>query len=341
MKYFSYVLTLLVLLSCDDEAVKTVEFNVNDLKHEDYSKNIIDLSTDSIMSYPYPFIHGEYLLLCDMRKGLDGKAIHIFDTKSLKYMASTASMGEDPGKIMRIGEVALSDNSSIFWVPDFAKLKLFKFNIDSAINNSEYLPDENIKFNNEKFLSRLKVLNESKAYGTGIQVLSQNEFRASLGLWDFQTNAVEFIDNEHPKLENQKVNALFDYSYSNNLMALAYTNCNLMTVFDDDANILFHLTHKYEPIFDNKQKKKFFGHVEFSDDLIFATYLGEDKMYLNEFKRPVSRMAEKILVFDLKGSLVKVIDLKEGIQAFTVDAKNNRIFCFFPNREAPIGYINL
>lgn len=329
------ILLFLIFFACGKHD-NSKKFQINAEDVIDLSNDIVDFETIQIISLPHVTILDEYILITDLNATI-GKAIHIYDKNSLHYITSTAEIGEGPGEIMRIGEIALSYNNKEFWIPDFGKLRAFKFNLDSILILRDYKPNVSIPIHSDFFLTRYNVISDSIALGSGVEVLSPGTFRISLGKWNLKTGKVEKFGYEHPDLAKKRTNGFFNYSLSKKLMALAYSNHNILSVFDENGNIKFNLLGEIDKAKESKNPK-YFSQVSILDNLIITSYLGGSGFKLNSDKRPVGVHPNQLLFFNLSGELEKVVDTGHQMMTFTIDEENQRIFCYFPEREIPIGY---
>lgn len=332
-KIIGLLLIVLFFYSCKDESLR--RFKLGDGELVDVSTEIIDLEMEQIVAMPDLVILGDYLIISDVR-AID-KGIHIFDKHKLEFLGSTGVLGEGPGQITRYGEIAVTPNGREFWMPDFAKLKIFKFDIDSVLMDDSYLPSISKPFEMEFFLTRIKLVDENLALGTGLQPLSINTFRVSLGRWDLNSGKIEKFGEEHSKLIGERTNAFFDYSYGQKIMALAHINHDILTVYDSTGTIKYHILGEKE--FDNhKRRYNFFGQVRIGSKFIFSSYLGSEGFRMDENQRPKSVPKSKILAFDLEGNLSKIFETGHELGFFVVDDHNKRVICYFADREVPIGY---
>ena len=334
MRYNICFFLILVLFSCKEETSK--KFKLSNAEVIDVSSKISDLKTEQIISNPMLTISGDYLIVSDYDATFE-KGIYLFDKNSFAYLGSTGILGEGPGQITRYGQIAITPNCNEFWMPDFAKIKMFKFDIDSVLMDENYLPTVSKPFENDFFLSRFKFISDSVAYGTGLEVLSPSTFRVSLGRWNINSGEIEKFGDEHPKLISERTNAFFDYSYRHNIMALAHINHDILSIYDVEGKAKYHILGEKE--FDNENRKlKFFGQVHIGDEYIIASYLGGKNFKLDENQRPKSVGRSKLLVFDLDGNLLKVIEIGYEVRYFAVDDDNKRVICYFLDREEPLGY---
>lgn len=329
-----YILILSALIGCKSDPTKT--FKISDDKTINVSTRITDIPTEQIIAFPQITLLDQYILLTDHKASFD-KGIHVLDRDSLNYLTSTGFIGEGPGEIMRYGEVGTSQRGNEFWMPDFGKMKAFKFDIDSVLLDSNYKPSISKDFKQDFFLTRLKFVSDDLAVGTGVEVLSPSTFRTSLGRWDLNTGRIEKFGFEHPKLIRERTNAYIDYSYKHKIIALAYTNFYIVSVFDPAGNLKFNI--KGEKEFDNQERTfGFFSQVFVTDDYIVTSYLGGPNFDLDVNQATQSIRPSKILFFDLDGKLIKIFETGHQIMYFAVDDDNNRVICFFLDREVPIGY---
>jgi hypothetical protein len=336
MRFKPYFI-LLILFGCHIDPDK--KFTLSGVPVMDVSEKITDLETDQILTSPVPYISGKYLMLVDIQTNISEKGVHIFDKDSLKYLGSTGIVGEGPGEIIQYGEIAITPDENVFWMPDFAKIQMFRFHVDSALMDENYLPQVSLSFPNDFFLARLKFVSEELAVGSGVEVLSPSTFRTSLGKWEFLSGKVEKFGDEHPRLKNERTNAYFDYSYDHQLMALSYADYDVLSVFDAQGNAKFNLIGEKE--FDNENRNlKFFGQVQFTKDYIFSSYLGDHHTLFDANGNPIPVMPSKLLMFDLEGNLMKILETGHDIRFFAVDGVQNRVICYFYDREIPIGYFS-
>jgi hypothetical protein len=334
---FTFFACFLFLFGCQSDPDK--RFTLSGVSVMDVSQKITDLETDQILTSPVPYISGKYLMLVDIQTNLGEKGVHIFDKNSFDYLGSTGIVGEGPGEIIQYGEIGITPDENVFWLPDFAKLRMFRFRVDSALMDENYLPRGSLPFSNDFFLSRLKFVSEELALGSGVEVLSPSTFRTSLGKWDLLSGKVEKFGYEHPRLKNERTNAYFDYSYDHQLMALSYGNYDVLSVFDAEGNAKFNLIGEKE--FNNENRNlKFFGQVQFTKDYIFSSYLGDNHTLFDANGNPIHVMPSKLLMFNLEGDLLKILETGHDIRFFAVDGVQNRVICYSYDRPIPIGYFS-
>lgn len=336
MKTYYYLFIL--ALSCCTVKDPIEKFDLNSVPNIDIHEEIEDFIANETITAPTLTIIGNYLFVTDLATSI-GKGVQIYNKNTLDYITSTCELGEGPGEVTRIGEIATSYNNNEFWMPDFAKLQAFKFEIDSLLIDKDYKPQVSIPIRNDFFLTRFSVLSDSVAIGSGLEVLSSGTFRISLGKWDLEKNETKKIGYEHPKLVGKRTNASFNYSHKQSLMALSYFNYDILSVFDKDGNLQYNIKRKNELIEENR-KLRFFGPVNITSNYIIASYSGKPAFKRDINQRPEGVQPSKLLFFGLNGKLEKVIETGFGIISFTIDEDNKRIICSFSDREIPIGYFH-
>ncbi|MCH7411056.1 TolB-like 6-bladed beta-propeller domain-containing protein [Belliella sp. DSM 111904] len=334
MKAFYYLLIL--LLTCCSLKDSVEKFDIISVETLDFSDKIKDFDTEETMTFPHLTIIGDFLFVTDLATSI-GKGVHIYNKNTMNYITSTCELGEGPGEITRIGEIAKSYNNKEFWMPDFAKLQAFKFDIDSLLVNKDYKPRVSLPIKNDFFLTRFNVLSDSLAIGSVLEPLSSGTFRISLGKWNLKRNETKKIGYEHPKLEGKRTNAYFNYSHKHSLMALSYFNYDILSVFDKDGNLKYNITGKNE-LNEENRKLRFFGPVNITSNYIIASYSGNPAFKRDINQRPKGVEPSKLLFFSLNGKLEKILETGFGIISFTIDEDNKRIICSFSDRENQIGY---
>lgn len=336
MKY-CHIFLIISLFSCTQEET-TKRFKISDVEPIEINNEIINFETEQLITRPYFSLLENHLIIQDVSR-LTNKFIHIFNKNSLEYLTSIGDIGEGPREFMNSGKIAIGQKANEFWVPDHSKLQVFKIDLDSAILDSEYKPNFSIPMKNDFFLTRFQFISDSIAIGSGLEVLSPSTFRNSLGIWNIKNDSVGKFGYEHPNLVGERTNAFFSYSKKHQMLALAYSTHDILSVFDMNGNIKFNIIGERE--FDNERRSlKFFDQVIFAENQIVTTYLGDSGTVLDEGAAPRGRGPSKFLFFDLEGNLKKVIETNHEVYDFTVDEENQRIFCYFIDREIPIGYFH-
>ncbi len=330
---------LLPLLGCNS--------NSKTEKHPDFSKNIIDVSNKIVpvktglifQNMPAIITVGNCLVITD-RSSFD-KGFLLFDKKTFKYLAGGGSKGQGPGQIVKYDNVVTTantiDNRS-FYAFDYSQLKLYKYAIDSILNNQKYLPEEVLSMNLKQVLGSFSTLNDSLFLGTALKTrpVIQEVVR-----FNFHTKKAEpfgYVNPANEKL-HQKSFFTFDLSPDRDKYIQAFHDIDLMTICDIDGNLVCNI---YGPDWDKKRKDfTFYGNVKIGKKYIIAGYLGEKSFKIGNSGKVEVVGASKLLVFDLQGNYLKTLNIGEETNGLCIDEENNRIILSLTDRDEPLGYLDL
>ncbi len=337
-------ISLLFLLSCKSDT----QFE----KYPDFTKNKVDISdkvkkleTDLLLGQSKLKIVGDYLLVCDIFS-LDEGFI-FFDKKTLKYVGKGGRKGQGPGEIIRYKNVKVIPNEqdrNSFYVFDYSQVLLYKYNVDSLLNDKLYRPKKVLGFKNSGIVSNFTALNDSMFVGLGLYATSSSSFIAGIVKVDVNKKKVDEFGYNHPKVKEfggGNTHSFFVGSKGKNRYVRAYLNQDLMTICDIEGNLVCDV---YGAKWDGRKQKKFkieyFNDVELCHNYIVAAYNGGKSTILGENKVPRGTYAQKFLVFDLDGNYLKTLDVGEEIRFFCIDEDTNRLFLALRNRDE-LSYVDL
>ena len=263
----------------------------------------------------------------------------MFDKNTFKYITSTGFIGKGPGEIIVPGRLGIDKKNKIFWVPDHGKQIMYKFPLDSVLNNKTFKPTIKKELHNNLFLARFGFLNDSIALGKAVHATSISSFEMAMAKLNINTNITEKFGFENPKAVGKKSNSVFALSIDNNFYVNCYMLCDLMTICDLKGNLEYNI---YGPgWFDKEQDKKdYFNDVDLISNKIIASYTGE-KSWVIKGNITKSNEPSKFIVFDNKGNYLKTIECGFEFSNFCIDEKNKRIIAFFVDREEPLGYFDI
>lgn len=335
----SLCLLMILIFSCKNNYKRETEIfqksrdNIINIEDE-----IIDIKPEVIYGDPALYIINDILIVAELRPGYKG--IHLFNKNTFKYITSTGIIGRGPGEITSLGRIGIDNKNEVIWVQDHGKRVMWKFPIDSILNNMMYMPTQKIDLHNELFLERFGFLNDSIAIGKAVRVLSYSSFDMLMAKLNLNTNVTEEYGYMHPKAIGKKSNSQFELSLKSNIYVNCYGYYDLMTICDLGGNLKYNV---YGPgwLENIDNKKSYFSGVSFINNHIIASYLGDVAFGFDEYKRPRGNLSTKFLVFDLDGNYEKTIETGYGIRFFCVDEENKRIIVYFDGRENPLGYFNL
>jgi len=304
-----------------------LENKIDDIKTDILLGRIVQLNTID-----------NYLIVTDLATS-SNKGIHVYNKNSLKYITSTGIIGQGPGELTRYGRIGIDNINKNIWVPDHGKMVMWKFEIDSILNNPLYKPSEKLKLNHNLFLERFDFLNDSIILGKAVRVLSNNSFSMVTAKLNFKKNEAQPYGYENPKAIGKKSNSFFKLSKDDNFYVNCYLYLDLITICDLGGNVKFNI---YGPDTKNDHyEKSYYQQAEIINDYIIASYNGEADIIINEHKRPVANNPSKFLIFKKDGTYIETIELGNKFTFFCVDKENKRVIVYFENREHSLGYFNL
>jgi hypothetical protein len=339
-RFFGFALFAFIFLSCGNNKTLREEKTQPDRSVVvDISNNIIDIETEIIFGNSMLYVLDKYLLIQELKPSKE-KGIHIFDKNTFKYVTSAGIIGQGPGEIARPGKIGIDDKNRILWVPDHGKKLLYKFPLDSMIASPDFKPSESIALNLELFLERFGFLNDSIAIGKAVHIGSNNTFEMMMGRLNLSRNETKKFGYEHPDAIEKMSNSHFRLSHKNGLYVNCYAFCDLMTICDLDGNLKWNVYG--EDGLENKDfKKTYFTAVDFFNNLIIASYVGDLAVVTNQYKRLEGNLPSKFLIFDTDGNYQKTIETGSKFTFFCVDEANHRVITYFSDREHPLAYFNL
>ncbi|UZR97340.1 6-bladed beta-propeller [Chondrinema litorale] len=338
MKLLPILSIILLVIACTpkdaDNAITQTErdeiVNVTD--------KITEVDLDSLMlGMSHLHLLDSFLIVAE-NKALNSEVIHIFNKNTFNYITSTGVLGRGPGEISRIGNLSIDEQRKIIWVPDHGKEVLFKFPLDSILNNPSFLPTEKLKLDPSLFITNFSFLNDSIALGLGIEPTSNNTFNMATVKLNVVNNTTEKFGFEFNELEKIRFN--FAMSKSKNRYVKCFRNVDLITICDLEGNLIRNV---FGPNWGKKFKPRhsFFSGVEITDTNIIAAYIGDESIVFDESNTPKGNIPTKLMFFDLEGNYQKTIETGSKVWSFCIDNENNRVICFFNDRLNPIGYFSL
>lgn len=339
LKYILFLLPILLVIGCQKNSKnKTEKIQKNRDKIVNVSDKIIDIKPEILFGNSLFYIIDDILIINEMSpKG--EKGIYLFNKNNFKYLTSTGIIGKGPGEITNPGRLGIDRKNRIFWAPDNGKRIMYKFPLDSVLNNKNFKPTNNIKLNYELFIERFGFLDDSIAIGKAVHVTSNSSFEMAMAKINFNTEGIERFGYENPEAIGKKSNSLFAISVENNFYVNCYNRIDLMTICDLKGNLLYNV---YGPgWFDNEQNKKsFYFDVDVFGKNIIASYIGDSRLVV---KGNISKgnSPSKFIVFDMQGNYLKTIETGFEFSRFCVDEENKRIIAYFSDREEPLGYFDI
>ncbi len=339
----SIVLTMslfLPLMGCiSPEAQQTKQFKENPKKTVFVKDRISDIQTPIFFSFADLLIMDDILIVNELNP-VDARAIHLFKSDNFEYITSTGFIGKGPGEITRIGRPAIDSWNNILWVSDHGKQVRWKFPLDSILNNENFIPTEKYPLNDDLFLVDYRFLNDSIAIGRAAHPTSFHSMDITTAKLNLRQNKIERFGYVHPDLKDRESYSFFNLSRENNLYVTCYTYVDLMTICNLDGSLRCNV---YGSNWSVKEKKgnKYFTHSDTFKDNIIAAYIGGRYVFDTEDGGKRIASTTRLLVFDADGNYEQTIETGHEFSTFCIDEKNQRVICYFEDRDNPLGYFDL
>lgn len=248
--------------------------------------------------------------------------IHIYDKKDFRYINSIVWVGQGPGEIVRIGHIAEDRVRHKFYVSDYGKMRIFSYDIDSALSIPNYMPTVKIKMDETNIPVIYDILNDTIAIGT-------NKFWMFAGSWNMSTGETTRIDQINSNVKRKRVHIAT--SIEHNMFVEFDYYYDLMEIYTLDGKLKKSV---FGPNW--KQSKRgrenihYHGNAVFCGDEIFVIYNDD----------PDSYYSSKLVGFDIEGNYTRTLEAGEVINYFCYEKENNRIIMFLEN-DMQFGFLNL
>ena len=334
----SFLLLLFIIGCRSNNGSKTEITQKNRDKIINVGDKIVDIKPDILFGNCYLYIIDDILIVNETSpKG--EKGLHLFNKNTFKYITSTGIVGKGPGEIIVPGRIGIDYKNKILWVPDHGKKVMWKFPLDSILNNNMYKPTVNFKLKDESFIERFGFINDSIILGKAVQITSYTSFVMAMSKFNIKSNVIEKYGYEHPETVGKKSNSLFALSVKNN----CYVNCfdcfDLMTICDLNGNLKYNV-YGSDGLSNKSNRKSYYFGVDFIGKNIIASYI-DDIGLVYDGNRPMGNLPTKLLIFDLDGNYKETIETENKFTFFCVDEGNKRVIAYFSDRKEPLGYFNV
>ena len=295
----------------------------------DVKEKLKELDTGDVLigSVSSLCLSDEYLMIVDY-KSVD-KLIQVFNKNDFSYVTAFGDFGQGPEEIAVIGPPAVDVVHHKLYVPDYGKLKLFSYDMDSILIDPFYKPRVKLTMNQTLFPSDYRYINDTLSIAVLIKPTSSSTFDQFLGRWNMSTGEIIPMKYTFPDIKKKRIT--FDISREKGIYAECYTRHDLMTICSLDGELQYNI---YGPDWDCGDTRRLhcFGKVMIGNDKIFVGYCGK------EYDR--ESLPTKILVFDLEGNYFKTLDIGYRILDSCYDSSNNRIIMSL-NDNIQFAYLDL
>jgi hypothetical protein len=303
-----------------------------------YNDRIVDIVTDRFYKSAHMYLLDDYFIMTAGGFSYES-AFDIYNKNTFEWVASGGMLGKGSGEVTSPGRLAIESVNKVIWVSDHGKRLLWKFPLDSVLNNSRFMPSESLDHYHELFLERFGFINDTIALGRAVRVINNSTFEMTTAKLDFRENSTEAFGYEHPEAINRLSNAMFNFSLSNQMYVTAYLYLDLLSFCNMDGSLLFNI---YGPDYKKYKdgEKSYYHGVDFMGEYVVVSYNGDDRL-INLYGDLRGNTPSRLIVFNTRGKYLKTIEVGNKIERFVIDEENRRIIAFFLDRENPLGYFPL
>ncbi len=334
-KVVLYIMTL-CCFACSNQST-TEKYQRSRDNVVDVKDKIVELTMDDqIFSNTTQFyLMDDYLIVRD-RESYD-KIIHLFDLKTFKHLGATGTYGPGPYELINTGAFAVDNQHKIFYVPDYSKMKIFTYEVDSIIANPNYMHKVKVDMDASIFPDKIVYINDTLSIVRVITPIGTNDFADGVGTWNMLTGEIKKMPYTQPEIEKKRIQMAA--SPEKNRYVEVYTRHDLFTICDLDGNLISNV---YGPHWSSERRKntEYFGAVRYYKDYIVAAYNGGDRIINDKNQGPVGACCKKLMIFDMDGNYIKTLDVKYNIRSFVCDEQYNRIIFSFDD-DIQFGYLDL
>lgn len=260
-------------------------------------------------------VHDDRLFIRDYKSS--EKIIHVIDIPERQYVGSFGNFGDGPAEILQPGNMfILPDNRLALF--DYGHWCIKSFDVDSALNNSDYAPQTIVRFSEHEtksgFPDRFVPVRNGWGIGRLIKPKDDGGYSQSLCSYDVFTGKIEpFGEQDNP----QGFRSSVAVSEADNLVVEVSSTQDVIRMYDLAGN-LNRVIHG--PLYESRpsQELAFYSKAVIGDGKIFAVYSGENR--LNDF------YGKQIVVFTLDGEYLYTYQIDKSINDMSYSEDYERLY---------------
>lgn len=295
----------------------------------DVHDKIVEIPTEetpmSIFSKVY--IMDKYLIITDYKS--INKLIYLFDKNTFQLVQNVTPIGQGPGEMSNIGNLCTDERNRKFYVFDNGNLKLLSYDLDSVINNPDYIYQTKANLSEKIFPMNCCYISDTLSIVSVAQVIGNWETVHELaGRWNMTTGEI-VLGYENSWAEKKRFS--FAASEEQGIYVKCYSRYDLMTICNLDGSLRCNV---YGPGWTERITDTCHYNMEvcICSDKILALYAGVDHRG-NDYPT-------QIRVFDTNGEYIKTLYMGCHLYRFCYDKENHRII-FVAGDEIQFGYLDL
>lgn len=292
--------------------------------------------TGSNMQFDDIIMRPNRLLVCDslliMTNTGGKKLFDIFNLKSKKKVGERISVGQGPNEMIQSRFVYNDEKTIVLF--DMVKSTVFEFLLDDFVHNLNPTPFRKIKLDGKMLdnVGRLGNQIVGSTYNPNFLFFNFDMLGNKKGqMGKYPVSEINFSDSEKLKA--------YQFSLATNhvdKIVICYNWADLIDIYNINGELYKrivgpqHFTSVFKEFHDGnvisarsvqgKQRDAYFNPVSVGDEF-FVLFSGKSMD-----KEGYTILSDQILVFSWDGEPQKKLSLDQGIFAFTVDDKNNKIY---------------
>lgn len=335
MKYLFLGFLFIFLLSCKQD--KTVELHEFPVKQEldgvkvqkDYftqTSQVVTLN-DSLAIY-FSYYAKENIF-------------NFVELDNFRRIFSFGVSGNGPGEFLNPGKIFVEQNKKAFWVKDGMQQLIFRYPLDSILNDSLFVPNEIINIQEHGIVSEIEI-RDGQLYlytgQTGEHVFYKLENGEKLGIGKSHIYIPDnFIQNLNLSSE------IIRKHPQKPLYAIAYISDDILLIMDENGKIIRRIKgpdfiDPMESLTSKQIPKTAYQEICVDEHYIYGLYNGGAPGYLDEHREFVYSDPMRIFVFNWDGEPIKELVLEYPTYSFDLDKNRNRIITYSNALDEEIVY---
>ena len=343
------ILIFIVVVSCNENKPKTIEFRIDDNKFKVSEFNISDIHTTKHI-LKIQKIYGIFtdiavkdsLLVCGNL--YDPKLLNLYSLNNEKLLNQIIKRGTSTKEGLSASNFYLQNNigNSSLWIYDITLGKLFKTELSKVIKDSSLVPHKEISLKSSlKNLIAPQIITDNLILATSYSLddcryfyTEGSKILKKVGLLPNVTNNIKLKNISKTKIPN-KAYIFKAFSIKNpnsNQIAVFYNKTDRAEFYDNDQLYkVWNSTNNFNPVMqvaklndgyvvqDSDKTKYAYLSITSDEKYIYALYAG------NEENKTSSDI---ILVFDWSGNSVKKISLDRKVCKIALEPHKRIVYCY-------------
>ncbi|MDC1105502.1 hypothetical protein OAT16_02280 [Prolixibacteraceae bacterium] len=340
MKFLNLLLLSLIIISCstknDNKKLYLCDIDQNKIA---VKQTPVDILNKEPLGRPFFIdnIKDQYLVITDM-EAYD-KGLFIYDINNFTPLAATGILGEGPGEISFYSELAPYKDGII--MQDNSKLLYYYYDLNKAIQDKSYLPEEVVQYKNKKLFPFHYVMRSDSTYvGMVGHITSHSTYRIEVAKGNIFMDSIEHLIDIPQEIDNH--NLQFFFSASNKRIFINYHYYDLFSIYDNDGKEIKQIYGSRKILKDVSKTHYNFAQTDGKD--IYIPYNPDVSKHKDKRGRIKSTGYKMILHFDINGNYINTLKTDDSFEICTILPKKHQLLLYSPQSDTPfttIDYANL